>query len=39
MNFQEIAVYIILGFAILYLIKKFIFKPKNKKGCGPDCGC
>jgi len=39
MELQEVAVYIILGLAILYLIKKFFLKPKQNKACGPDCGC
>ncbi len=38
--FQEIAAFIVLGFALFYLIKKFFWKKKNKKSCGEDdCGC
>lgn len=40
MSFQEIAVYIILGFAIGFLVRKFFWKKKQKKSCGTDdCGC
>jgi hypothetical protein len=40
MNFQEIAVYVILGFAIGFLARKFFWKKKSKKNCGTDdCGC
>jgi len=40
MDFQEIAVYIILGFAIGFLVQKFFWKKKSKKSCGADdCGC
>jgi predicted small secreted protein len=39
MELQQIIVYTILGLAILFLVRKFIFKSKNEKGCGPDCGC
>jgi len=30
---QEFLTYIILGIAVGYLVKKFFFKPKVKKGC------
>lgn len=37
---QEILAFIVLGFALFYLIKKFLWKNKNKKKCGPnDCDC
>ncbi len=36
---QEIITYIILGIAVLYLLRKFVFKPKNNKKCDTDCGC
>jgi len=37
---QEIIVYIILLFSIGFLVRKFIFKPKNsKKSCDTGCGC
>ncbi|KAB1156987.1 FeoB-associated Cys-rich membrane protein [Flavobacterium luteum] len=40
MSFQEIVVFIIVGFALAYLIRKFIWKPKSNKNCGnDDCGC
>ena len=38
-DFQQTAVYIILGIAVFYLLRKFVFKPKKKKNCGTDCGC
>jgi len=38
---QQILVYIILGLAILFLLRKFIFKVKNKSksefGAGGSC--
>jgi len=37
--FQQIITYIILGFAVLFLVRKFFFKPKGKKNCNKDCGC
>ncbi len=37
---QEILVYIALGIAIFFLVRKYIFKPKKKKGdCDTDCKC
>ncbi len=36
---QEILVYIALGIAIGFLVKKFFFKAKNKSNCNSDCGC
>jgi hypothetical protein len=37
---QEIIAFITLAVAIAFLIKKFFFKKKNSKNCGPDdCGC
>jgi len=37
---QEIIVYVLLGIAVGFLIKKFFFKSKKKKDCGSDgCGC
>ncbi|MFD2604368.1 FeoB-associated Cys-rich membrane protein [Euzebyella marina] len=43
---QEIIAFIILGFAVLYLVHKFIYPisflsgKKKKKACGStDCGC
>ena len=37
---QDILVYIALGVAIAFLVKKFFFKSKKNKGgnCDPDCG-
>ncbi|RZJ31529.1 MAG: FeoB-associated Cys-rich membrane protein [Flavobacterium sp.] len=36
---QQIIAYVILALAVAFLVKKFFFKKKNKKGCGTDCGC
>lgn len=37
---QEILAYLILATAVLFLAKKFFFKPKKKKNCSnDDCGC
>jgi len=37
---QQILVYIAVGMAIFFLLRKFIFKPKKKKGdCDTDCNC
>jgi large-conductance mechanosensitive channel len=40
MNLQQIIAFVILGFALFYLVKKFFFKKKSDKNCGDDgCGC
>ena len=38
---QNILVFAALGIAILFLVKKYLWKkPKSKKACGTtDCGC
>ncbi|MFK8060928.1 MAG: FeoB-associated Cys-rich membrane protein [Polaribacter sp.] len=36
---QEIITYSLVALAVLFLVKKFIFPSKKKKGCSPDCGC
>ncbi|MGA1225979.1 MAG: FeoB-associated Cys-rich membrane protein [Tamlana sp.] len=37
---QNILVFAAIGFAIAFLVKKFIWKnPKSKKACGGDDGC
>lgn len=36
---QEVLMYITVGLAVLFLVRKFVFTPKKKKGCDPDCGC
>jgi glycopeptide antibiotics resistance protein len=37
---QEITAFIILGLALYFLVRKFIFKKKSDKNCGGnDCGC
>ena len=36
---QDVLVYIALGLAIGFLIKRYFFKSKKKKGsCGTGCG-
>lgn len=40
MSFQEIIVYLLLGFAVAFLWRKFFGKKKKDKDCGDgDCGC
>jgi len=42
LDIQNIAVFIIFGIAVFFLIRKFLFIPKKKKGgsCGSgNCGC
>ncbi|MEC5165301.1 hypothetical protein RCH18_001028 [Flavobacterium sp. PL11] len=41
MDIQEVIAYILLGIALAFLIKKFLFKRKKSgKDCGTDdCGC
>lgn len=37
---QEILMYVALGIAVVFLIKKFFFKKKKSdKNCGENCGC
>lgn len=37
---QEIIAFTLLGIAVAFLVKKFFWKKKAKKNCGPDdCGC
>ncbi len=37
---QEGLTYIVLAFAIGFLVKKYFFKSKKKNNCGgPDCKC
>ncbi|PCH49447.1 MAG: FeoB-associated Cys-rich membrane protein [Flavobacteriaceae bacterium] len=36
---QEYLVYIVLGIAIVFLVKKYFFKKKKKGKCDSDCGC
>ncbi len=36
---QTILTYVVLGFAILFLFRKFIFKSKKKNDCDTDCNC
>ncbi|WP_089380302.1 FeoB-associated Cys-rich membrane protein [Lutibacter agarilyticus] len=36
---QDILVYIALGLAIAFLIKKYFFKSKKKGNCNTNCSC
>ncbi|MCF6223282.1 MAG: FeoB-associated Cys-rich membrane protein [Flavobacteriaceae bacterium] len=37
---QQVLVYIALALAVLFLLRKYFFKSKNKDGnCDEDCGC
>jgi hypothetical protein len=36
---QDYLVYIALGFAIAFLVKKYFFKSKKKGNCDKDCNC
>ncbi|KOY52067.1 hypothetical protein I602_1627 [Polaribacter dokdonensis DSW-5] len=36
---QEIIVYILLAFALLFLVKKYVLPTKQSKGCSSDCNC
>lgn len=37
---QTIFVITIVGFAVGFLVKKFLWNPKNKNSCdNDDCGC
>ncbi|ESU24282.1 hypothetical protein FEDK69T_07230 [Flavobacterium enshiense DK69] len=39
-DFQEIVVYLLLGFSLAFLWKKFVGKKKkNSKNCGSDNTC
>nr|WP_156900314.1 FeoB-associated Cys-rich membrane protein [Flavobacterium filum] len=40
MMIQTIIVYILVAFAIIFLLKPLFVKKKSKKNCGDDdCGC
>ncbi|MBC7606822.1 MAG: FeoB-associated Cys-rich membrane protein [Burkholderiales bacterium] len=37
---QQIAALIILGLAVIFLVRKFFWKKKSDKNCGNgNCGC
>lgn len=36
---QEIITYIIVFLAAVYVVRKYFFKSKTKKGCDSGCGC
>ena len=35
---QEIIAYILVTFAVIFLLKKYVFPSKKDKGCGSGCG-
>lgn len=41
MNFiQDFLAYLILGAAVYYILRKYVFKKKDEDGnCGPNCNC
>ncbi|WP_340914129.1 FeoB-associated Cys-rich membrane protein [Polaribacter butkevichii] len=36
---QEIITYIIVVLAVAFIVRKYIFPSKKKKGCSSGCGC
>ncbi|WGH74541.1 FeoB-associated Cys-rich membrane protein [Tenacibaculum tangerinum] len=36
---QEILTYIVVIFAVVFLLKKFVFKSKSDKNCNTNCNC
>lgn len=36
---QTIIAFLLLGIAIVFLVRKFFGKKKASKDCGKDCGC
>lgn len=36
---QDVIVYIVLGVAVVFLLRKYVFKGKKKTGCGDDHNC
>ena len=37
---QDFLAYLILGAAVYFLLRKYVFRNKDKGGnCGPDCNC
>lgn len=37
---QDVIVYVILGLAVAFLLRKFVFKKKGKGSCGEgNCKC
>jgi len=36
---QEFIAYILVVLAVFFLVRKYIFPSKKKKGCGSGCGC
>ena len=36
---QQVLVYVLLGVALLFLLRKYFFKGKKKNNCDTDCDC
>lgn len=36
---QQLFVYIALGAAIVFIVRKYVFPPKKKNNCDTDCEC
>ncbi|QXP66011.1 FeoB-associated Cys-rich membrane protein [Polaribacter sp. AHE13PA] len=36
---QEIIAYILVVLAVAFLLRKYVFPSKKKKGCSDGCGC
>ncbi|PQJ75124.1 FeoB-associated Cys-rich membrane protein [Polaribacter gangjinensis] len=36
---QQILVYVLVGAAVLFLLRKYVFNSKKSKNCSSDCGC
>ncbi|QXP63503.1 MULTISPECIES: FeoB-associated Cys-rich membrane protein [Polaribacter] len=36
---QEIIAYILVVLAVAFLLRKYVFPSKKKKGCSAGCGC
>lgn len=36
---QQIIVYVLVGIAFLFLLRKYVFTSKKAKKCSSDCAC
>lgn len=36
---QDVIVYVVVGLAVAFLLRKYVFKGKKKAGCGDDHNC
>ncbi len=36
---QEVITYIVVALAVVFLVRKYIFKTKKRKNCNTDCDC